>query len=229
VRKKVILQNKAILSCYENIFWIKITWDGAIFKACSWTNYITVCDDVVFCFFYLFIYVGCPGQLTRTTTIPHGSLDILQAQEQVRHRGGDRRAHKGSNPGRERNKSHDCSAYIWIITVNSWCFSIYLLKRVKKISLISFIFLFFIFILFFYIYRSLISFIIYIEVFLCFGPFLMKRKKNFYFLFYFLFLFYFFIYIEVFLCFGPFLIKRKKKNFYFWKCHFVAVTVWNSN
>jgi len=51
--------------------------------------------------------MGCPGQLTRTTTIPHGPLDILQAQEQVRHRGGDRRAHRGSNPGRERNKSHD--------------------------------------------------------------------------------------------------------------------------
>jgi hypothetical protein len=50
--------------------------------------------------------VGCPGQLTRTTTIPHGPLDILQAQEQVRHRGGDRRAHRGSNPGRGRNKSH---------------------------------------------------------------------------------------------------------------------------
>jgi hypothetical protein len=44
--------------------------------------------------------VGCPGQLTRTTTIPHGPLDILQAQEEVRHRGGDRRAHRGSNPGR---------------------------------------------------------------------------------------------------------------------------------
>jgi hypothetical protein len=57
-------------------------------------------------FFFFFIYVGCPGQLMRTTTIPHGPLDILQAQEQVRHRGGDRRAHRGSNPGRGRNKSH---------------------------------------------------------------------------------------------------------------------------
>ena len=58
-------------------------------------------------FFFFLIYVGCPGQLTRTTTIPHGSLDILQAQEQVRHRGGDRRTHRGSNPGRGRNKSHE--------------------------------------------------------------------------------------------------------------------------
>jgi hypothetical protein len=58
-------------------------------------------------FFFFLIYVGCPGQLTRTTTIPHGPLDILQAQEQVRHRGGDIRAHRGSNPGRGRNKSHD--------------------------------------------------------------------------------------------------------------------------
>ena len=62
--------------------------------------------EFVFFFFFFLIYVGCPGQLTRTTTIPHGPLDILQAQEQVRHRGGDRRAHRGSNPGRERNKSH---------------------------------------------------------------------------------------------------------------------------
>jgi len=59
-----------------------------------------------FFFFFFLIYVWCPGQLTRTTTIPHGPLNILQAQEQVRHRGGDRRAHRGSNPGRERNKSH---------------------------------------------------------------------------------------------------------------------------
>jgi len=58
-------------------------------------------------FFFFLIYVGCPGQLTRTTTIPHGPLDILQAQEQVRHRGGDRHAHRGSNPGRGRNKLHD--------------------------------------------------------------------------------------------------------------------------
>ena len=57
-------------------------------------------------FFFLFTW-GCPGQLTRTTIISHGPLDILQTQEQVRHRGGDRRAHKGSNPGRGRNKSHD--------------------------------------------------------------------------------------------------------------------------
>jgi hypothetical protein len=32
--------------------------------------------------FFFLIYMGCPGQLTRTTTIPHGPLDILQAQEQ---------------------------------------------------------------------------------------------------------------------------------------------------
>jgi hypothetical protein len=61
----------------------------------------------IFLFFIFLIYMGCPGQLTRTTTIPHGPLDILQAQEQVKHRGGDRRAHRGSNPGQGRNKSHD--------------------------------------------------------------------------------------------------------------------------
>ena len=57
--------------------------------------------------FFIIIYMGYSGQLTRTTTIPYGPLDILQAQEQVRHRGGDRRAHRGSNPGRRRNKSYD--------------------------------------------------------------------------------------------------------------------------
>jgi hypothetical protein len=62
---------------------------------------------IFFLAFFFFIYVGCPGQLTRTTIIPHGPLDILQAQEQVRHRGGDRRVHKGSNPEQKRNKSHD--------------------------------------------------------------------------------------------------------------------------
>jgi hypothetical protein len=56
---------------------------------------------------FFFDLRGVSGQLTRTTTIPHGPLDTLQAQEQVRHRGGDRRAHRRSNPERERNKSHD--------------------------------------------------------------------------------------------------------------------------
>ena len=65
------------------------------------------CLNNIVSFFFFFIYVGCPGQLTRTTIIPHGPLDTLQAQEHVRHRGGDRRAHRGSNPGRGRNKSHD--------------------------------------------------------------------------------------------------------------------------
>jgi hypothetical protein len=51
--------------------------------------------------------VGCPGQLTRTTTILHGPLDILQAQEQIRHRGGDRHAHRGSNPGGGAEQVHD--------------------------------------------------------------------------------------------------------------------------
>jgi len=60
-------------------------------------------NEIFFIFF--FIHVGCPGQLTRITTILHGPLDILQAQKQVRHRGGDRCAHRGSNPGGGRNKS----------------------------------------------------------------------------------------------------------------------------
>jgi len=57
--------------------------------------------------FFFLIHVGCPGQLTHTTTIPHDPLDILQAQEQVRHRGGDRRAHRGSNPGGRAEQVHD--------------------------------------------------------------------------------------------------------------------------
>ena len=56
---------------------------------------------------FFLIYVGCSGQLTHITTILHGPLNTLQAQEQVRHHGGDRRAHRGSNPGQGRNKSHD--------------------------------------------------------------------------------------------------------------------------
>ena len=63
-------------------------------------------------FFFFLIYLGYPGQLTRTTTIPHGPLDILQAQEQVRHRGGDRRTHRGSNPERGRNKSHELTTAV---------------------------------------------------------------------------------------------------------------------
>jgi len=61
-------------------------------------------------FFFFFIYVGCPGQLTRTTTIPHSPLDILQAQEQVKHRRGDKHAHRESNPKWKRNKSHNWRA-----------------------------------------------------------------------------------------------------------------------
>jgi hypothetical protein len=63
-------------------------------------------------FFFFFLTWGCPGQITRTTTIPHGSLDILQAQEQVRHRGGDKRTHRGSNPKWGRNKSHELTTAV---------------------------------------------------------------------------------------------------------------------
>jgi hypothetical protein len=47
-------------------------------------HYIQVfifCLSAMNFFFLFFIYAGCPGQLTRTTTIFHGPLDILQAQE----------------------------------------------------------------------------------------------------------------------------------------------------
>jgi hypothetical protein len=81
-------------------FFLESTKENLSFYSLSYNFYLNF-------FFFFLIYVGCPGQLTRTTTIPHGPLDILQAQEQVRHRGGDRRAHRGSNPERGRNKSHD--------------------------------------------------------------------------------------------------------------------------
>jgi hypothetical protein len=81
-----------------------LTETGIVPTNCSYKSFVQKYN--LFFFFFL-IYMGCPGQLTRTTTIPHGPLDILQAQEQVRHRGGDRRAHRGSNPGWGRNKSHD--------------------------------------------------------------------------------------------------------------------------
>ena len=51
--------------------------------------------------------MGCLGQLTHTTTIPHGPLDILQAQEQVRHRGGDRRARRESNLEKEAEQVYN--------------------------------------------------------------------------------------------------------------------------
>ena len=51
--------------------------------------------------------MGCPGQLTRTTTILHGPLDILQAQKQVRHHKDNKHVHRKSNPEQKRNKSHN--------------------------------------------------------------------------------------------------------------------------
>jgi len=57
--------------------------------------------------FFFLISVGCPGQLTRITTIPHGPLNILQAQWASKAPRGWQGAHRGSNPGRGRNKSHD--------------------------------------------------------------------------------------------------------------------------
>jgi len=71
---------------------------------------------------FFFISVGCPGQLTRTTTIPHGPLNILQIQWAGKAPRGWQGAHRGSNPGQERNKSHDwpqrlnqltCTTTVW--------------------------------------------------------------------------------------------------------------------
>jgi hypothetical protein len=40
---------------------------------------VQLCNKQIL-FFFFFISVGCLGQFTRTTTIPHGPLNILQAQ-----------------------------------------------------------------------------------------------------------------------------------------------------
>jgi len=51
-------------------------------------------------YLFLFIYLrGCPGQLARTTTNPTAHWIPCKPSGHVRHRGGDRRAHEGSNPG----------------------------------------------------------------------------------------------------------------------------------
>jgi len=74
-------------------------------------------------YIFFLINVGCPGQLARITTIPHDPLDILQAQRQVRHRGGDRRAHRGSNPGRgETSHTIDHSCNLIFVRVRGGCF-----------------------------------------------------------------------------------------------------------
>jgi len=91
-----------------------------------------ICTQLNRPLFFFFIYVGCPGQLTRTTTIPHGPLDILQVQEQVRHRGGDRRAYKGSNPKEKAEQVHEWSQQLYLkctpfnaifnyFQLTSWC------------------------------------------------------------------------------------------------------------
>jgi hypothetical protein len=50
----------------------------------------------------IFIYLrGCLGQLARTTTNPMAHWTSCKPNEHVRHRGGDRRAQWGSNPGAE--------------------------------------------------------------------------------------------------------------------------------
>ena len=58
-------------------------------------------------FFFFFGNPWCPGQLTRTTTNPRAHWTSCKPSEHVRHRGGDRRTQRESNPGWGRNKSHD--------------------------------------------------------------------------------------------------------------------------
>jgi hypothetical protein len=53
----------------------------------------------MFSFSFFFGNPGCSGQLTRTTTNPRTHWTPCKPSRQVRHRGDDRRARWGSNPG----------------------------------------------------------------------------------------------------------------------------------
>jgi hypothetical protein len=55
---------------------------------------------------FFFDNPGCPGQLARTTTIPRVYWTSCKPSRQVRHRGGDRRAHGELNSGRGQGKPH---------------------------------------------------------------------------------------------------------------------------
>jgi hypothetical protein len=65
--------------------------------------------NILFIYFkimFFFIYnPGCPGQLTRTTTNPRIHWTPCKSSKQVRHCGGDRRAHRESNLGVEVRNS----------------------------------------------------------------------------------------------------------------------------
>jgi len=56
-------------------------------------------------FLSFFCNPRCPGQLTRTTTNPRTHWTPCKPSRQVRHRGGDRRARWGSNPGDRGKKT----------------------------------------------------------------------------------------------------------------------------
>jgi hypothetical protein len=77
-----------------------------------------------FFYYYYFDNPGCPGQLARTTTIPRVYWTSCKPSRQVRHRGGDMRAHGGSNSGRVQGKPHllttelDPQVHIFFIIIN---------------------------------------------------------------------------------------------------------------
>jgi len=56
--------------------------------------------------FFLIDKPGYPGQLARTTTIFRVYWTSCKPSRQVRHRGGDRHAHRGSNSERGQSKPH---------------------------------------------------------------------------------------------------------------------------
>jgi len=91
-----------LLQCYGQLSFHK-PWE-------KWQDWSWCVERHIYIFFIFFYYYfdnpGCPGQLARTTTIPRVYWTSCKPSRQVRHRGGDMRAHGGSNSGRVQDKPH---------------------------------------------------------------------------------------------------------------------------
>jgi hypothetical protein len=111
-------------------------------------------------YFFFFCNPGCPGQLTRTTTNLRTHWTPCKPSRQVRHRGGDRRARWGSNPGDRGNETlplplghkprwirifdlecdgSSCSVHIYLALERNWCI------HAREIHAVNLLFSFFYF------------------------------------------------------------------------------------
>jgi len=90
----------------EYFFWV-IKIRGSIqCYTCKPRNYWVIHQAIlvelmpfnIFAIFFFYLH-GCPGQLTLTTINSTAHWTPCKPSGQVRHRGDDRRAHEGSNPG----------------------------------------------------------------------------------------------------------------------------------